>query len=220
MKVRKAIKTLDLLKLETVLKDSTFFSPCFQPMSQTTGTSVHCLDTVTNTHHTNQTGTWKCTTLELMLRKYRTCNDKRKVVTALRILMDRFEPTRLRSFPLRDVLIRTSKTPSGKYVEAVRVQMLLWANHSSDTTPPYASPRPKKSSGATESIANDMSQNTSDIVKANATKLWTWTCNACSYVVFEQSVRAKCPSAKAREFLILTLTSIHTLLSKVLESLI
>ena len=137
-----------------------------------------------------------------MLRKYNDYGDKRKVVTALRILMDRFEPTRLRSFPLRDVLIRTSKTPSGKYVEAVRVQMLLWANHSSDTTPPYASPKPKKSSGATESIANDMSQNTSDIVKANARKLWTWTCNACSYVMFER---------------VIPLTSIHTSLSKVLE---
>ena len=135
-----------------------------------------------------------------MLRKYNDCGDKRKVVTALRILMDRFEPTRLRSFPLRDVLIRTSKTASGKYVEAVRVQILLWANHSNDTTPPYASPRPKKSSGATDSIANDMSQNTSDIVKANARKLWTWTCNACSYVVFECQL--------TRIMLIIPLTSI------------
>ena len=38
MKVRKAIKTLDLLELETVLKNSTFFSPCFRPMSQSKGT--------------------------------------------------------------------------------------------------------------------------------------------------------------------------------------
>ena len=106
--------------------------------------------------------------------------EKRKVVVALRLLMHRFEPFHLRSFPLRKVLVEASKTPSGRYVETVRVQMLHWANHFDDTTPPYASPRLKKC-GRAEDTAGNMSQDTSNRVTENATKLWTWACNACSY---------------------------------------
>jgi len=127
---------------------------------------------------------------------------------ALRLLMHRFEPSSLRSFPLRDLMIRSSNCPSGKCVEAVRVQMWIWANHSSDSIPPYASPRLKKERLLVEgeipsiptttfSTSVDMSQDTGDIVISqgtgdmsqgtsnrviqNATKLWAWTCNACSF---------------------------------------